>query len=281
MMACERRATRATLSAYETDLWNFFEFLKDQKAEEATPKTIQDYLTTQSHLSSTTVARRMSSLRQFYGYLINRGITKENPVSLVKVVPLKTKSFASLSSTHVERLWEGVKAWTAPEGKRLSLLFQILQATDQLVKEIVSLPISIDQDAPSLISNTILLPRRNSVLGAPHPLRPELRRASAEVEGCATICPSSFDFGPGGAYAQDERQGGVDEALQEYLKIRPYFLASGQESPWLFPSSSQKGHLTPQRFGQLLKELGLKQGIDPELISLSTFRYGLHHFKKI
>jgi len=73
----------------------------------------------------------------------------------------------------------------------------------------------------------------------------------------------------------------IEDILQEYLSVRPCFLAHEQESPWLFPSSSQKGHLTPQRFGQLLKERGVQLGIDPTLISLSTFRAGLGQIKKI
>lgn len=39
----------------------------------------------------------------------------------------------------------------------------------------------------------------------PRSVRPERRRVSAEVEGCAMIRDLSFDFGPDGAYAQDER----------------------------------------------------------------------------
>ena len=130
MMARERSATRATLSAYETDLQNFYEFFRNQKAEEVTTANIQDYLSSQSHLSSRSVARRISTLRQFYAYLVNRGVTKENPFVCVKVTHLKTKSFSSLSAIHVKTLWEGVHAWIAPEGKRLFLLFHILRATN-------------------------------------------------------------------------------------------------------------------------------------------------------
>lgn len=226
MMARERKATRSTLSAYDADLRNFFAFLKGHKVEQTTVANIQDYLSTQTHLSSATIARRLSALRQFYAYLANRGITKERAFPFIKVAHLKSIPLSSLSTTHVDCLLEEAKAWNEPEGKRLSALLQILQATDMAVKEIVSLPLRYIQQSSQ---------------AAHHPW----------------------------------------EALQEYLKIRPYFLTHGQESPWLFPSSSQKGHLTPQRFGQLLKELGIKIGIDPALISLSTVRCGLHHLNKL
>lgn len=236
MMVCERGATRATLSAYETDLRNFYEFLQGQRVEETTLTTIQDYLITQSHLSRKTVARKMSSLRQFYTFLKNRGLIKENPFSFMKVVPFKSPSIPPLSSTYVESLWEGAKTWAAPEGKRLFLLMQILQATDKSVKEIISLPF------PGGLGEDISL-------------------------YCHQNAPLKVL-----SYHQ---------SLQDYLKIRSYFLTNGQASPWLFPSSSRKGHLTPQRLGQLLKELGSKLGIDAKLISLSTFRNGLRYFNKI
>ncbi|OHC27501.1 MAG: hypothetical protein A2Y50_15255 [Pseudomonadales bacterium RIFCSPLOWO2_12_59_9] len=63
------------------------------------------------------------------------------------------------------------------------------------------------------------------------------------------------------------------EALQKYLKIRASFLKKGKESPWLFPSSSREGHLTRQRFGQLLKELAAKVGMNPQILSPHTLRH--------
>ena len=64
------------------------------------------------------------------------------------------------------------------------------------------------------------------------------------------------------------------EALGHYLPLRGYFLSHKKEaSPWLFPSRSREGHLTRQRFGQMLKELALNAGIDPTKISPHTLRH--------
>ena len=46
-----------------------------------------------------------------------------------------------------------------------------------------------------------------------------------------------------------------------------------EESPWLFPSRSKEGHMTRQRFAQLLKGLALRAGLDPEVISPHTLRH--------
>jgi integrase/recombinase XerD len=57
------------------------------------------------------------------------------------------------------------------------------------------------------------------------------------------------------------------DALQAHLAGRK------EESKWLFPSRGKEGHITRQRFGQMLKELAVKAGIDPEKISPHTLRH--------
>src|SRR4029453_2793644 len=44
-------------------------------------------------------------------------------------------------------------------------------------------------------------------------------------------------------------------------------LKPGKSSPYLFPSRSREGHLTRQRFAQLLKELAIEAGLDPQRVS--------------
>lgn len=67
----------------------------------------------------------------------------------------------------------------------------------------------------------------------------------------------------------------VHEVLRDYLLVRNSFLQAQSASPWLFPSLSQTGHLTRQRFGQLLRALAIKVGLNPLHLSLATIRRGL------
>ena len=60
------------------------------------------------------------------------------------------------------------------------------------------------------------------------------------------------------------------QALDEYIALRT---KAEKDNPWLFPSSSQEGHLTRQRFGQLLKQLALEAGLDPTKISPHVIRH--------
>jgi integrase/recombinase XerD len=62
-------------------------------------------------------------------------------------------------------------------------------------------------------------------------------------------------------------------ALEAYMAIRPVFETEGKPSHLLFPSRSKEGHLTRQRFGQMLKALCLNANLDPERCSPHTLRH--------
>ena len=237
MMAAERGAARATLSAYEADLRDFLEFLKEKELKSVQFKDIQNYLVTQKHLSAPTVARRLSSLRQFYKFLMSEGKIEENPTSLVEAPRHRRKLPSLLSEEDVNRLLIGAKEWGGVEGVRLSALLEILYATGFRVSELVSLPYTIAIE----------------VLKSEKPFL--MIRGKGNKDRMVLMTPMALD------------------SLREYLNKRSSFLPKGSDSPWLFPSSSQEGHLTRQRFGQLLKELALKVGLNPTHLSPHTIRH--------
>lgn len=237
MMAAEKGTARSTLSAYETDLRDFFGFLKNKEPLSVVPQDIQEYIVTQKHLAAASVARRVSCLRQFYKFLVSEGEISENPTSLIEAPRYRRKLPSVLSERDVDRLLEGAKVWGGPEGIRLSALLEILYASGFRVSELVSLAHItavevLKSDRPFLIIS-----------------------GKGNKDRMVPLTPAALD------------------ALREYLKVRPRFLTKGKESPWLFPSSGRQGHLTRQRFGQLLKELALKVGLNPLRLSPHTVRH--------
>lgn len=62
------------------------------------------------------------------------------------------------------------------------------------------------------------------------------------------------------------------EALVAYLAVRDAFLSDAKSS-FLFPTNAKEGHVTRQRFGQMLKALALEAGLDPAKVSPHVLRH--------
>ncbi len=246
MLAAEKGTARSTLSAYETDLKDFFRFFKGNDPQSVDSKVIRDYLVTQKHLAASSLSRRLSSLRQFYKFLMSEGEIAENPMALVEAPRYRRKLPFVLSEGDVDRLLEGAKNAEGPEGIRISALLEILYASGFRVSELVSLPLTTAMETLKSEKPCLII------------------RGKGNKDRWVPLTPSALN------------------ALQKYLNIRSVFLPKGMDSPWLFSSTSREGHLTRQRFGQLLKDLARKVGLDPSLLSPHSVRHAfathlLHH----
>lgn len=62
-------------------------------------------------------------------------------------------------------------------------------------------------------------------------------------------------------------------ALADYLDVRAKFCGKEEHSVWLYPSRGKEGHLTRQRFGQLLKTLAMTTGIVSSRVSPHVLRH--------
>jgi integrase/recombinase XerD len=62
-------------------------------------------------------------------------------------------------------------------------------------------------------------------------------------------------------------------AIAKWLRTRAASLGEGEKSRYLFPSRGRAGHLTRQRFAQLLKEAAFAAGIDPVRVSPHVLRH--------
>ncbi len=245
MMQAERSASRHTLEAYRRDLTHFFDFI-DRLGEDArtiAQSTLEDYmvkLATLEGLKSSSCARKLSSIRHFFKYLVSESMREDNPALYIEG-PKKGKYLPdTLSEKEISRLIDCAEAMNTPEGMRSYALLQILYASGLRVSELV-----------------------------------ELKLSSIQI--------TQKEDGMPGAYLQVKGKGGKERivplheeairAIYAYLKVRKEFEDAGAESQWLFPSRGASGHLTRQRFGQILKSLALKTGIDPERVHPHTLRH--------
>lgn len=243
MLLAERNAARNTVEAYRRDLADYRRFLAGRGVppDAATSDDLRAYLERlgRAGMAPRTVARRLSALRQFYGFLVGENARTDDPSAAIdgprrgRVLP------KLLSAEEVERLIEAASRQPGPAGPRLVLILELLYGAGLRVSELVALPLSALQT-----DRNVLLLR-----------------------------------GKGGRERMVPLGAPAKAALAAYLAVRARFLpkagrgAGAASSPWLFPSRGATGHLTRHRLGQLLKALAAEAGIDPARLSPHVLRH--------
>src|SRR6185503_20379493 len=82
MMGAERGAGANTLAAYRRDL---LDFAGDADPAKASREQIRAFLTglSSSGMAASTQARKLSALRQFYGFLYTEGVRSDDPTQTI------------------------------------------------------------------------------------------------------------------------------------------------------------------------------------------------------
>lgn len=237
MLLAERNAAANTLAAYRRDLEDAQAFVKSRGGDLAAADTtlLRGYLgaLAAADLSPRTQARRLSALRQFYRFLVEDGQRKDDPSAALDAPKLGRPLPKLLSEAEMLAVIEASRALDGAEGARLLAMVELLYATGLRVSELVRLPLAAVMRDQPFMTVT----------------------------------------GKGGKERLVPLNAPAKATLGAYLAVRPSFLGGGKTSPFLFPSRGKEGHLTRQRFGQLLKEIGLKAGLDPARISPHVLRH--------
>ncbi len=243
MLAAERNAAENTSAAYRRDLADAAAFvarrgrdLADAKAED-----LRAYLAwlDAAGLQARSAARRLSALRQFFKFLVGETMRADDPSAALIAPKLGRVLPKGLDEAETSRLIAAAGRLEGAEGKRLLALVELVYATGLRVSELVALPLAaVQRDQPFLIVTGKGGKERLVPLSAP------ARTAILDYLGARQ------DFLPKGDAARRDR-------AQRYL----------------FPSSAAAGHLTRQRFGQMLKALAQAAEIDPARLSPHVLRH--------
>ena len=139
----ERGLSKATLSAYRSDLKRFDAYLKGYKRTllSVTRQDILDYLPAAFDVTTSTQARWFSTLRRFYQYVVRLGLMTEDPSKGISGPRIGRQLPQSLSEQEVERLLNA-PAIETPLGLRDRVMLETLYATGVRVSELVSLTVS-------------------------------------------------------------------------------------------------------------------------------------------
>lgn len=241
MLAVERGTAQNTLASYRRDLEDFSRFMARRKTrpEDARSDAVQQYLRSLSGagMAESTLARRLSALRQFFRFLQAERLRLDDPTSALEGPKLKRALPKYLTEAQVDDLLTAARRRPGPEGVRLVALLEVLYATGLRVSELVGLPNSaMSRDGRMLVV-----------------------RGKGDKERIVPL----------GGPARD--------ALAAYRAVRDGFLpkgrAGGAASGYLFPSRGKAGHLTRARFGQLLKDLAVDAGLTPAQVSPHVLRH--------
>jgi integrase/recombinase XerD len=152
MLAAERGAARNTLEAYRRDLEQAEGLMGDLAAAQAADLAKLGHAW--SDLAPSSLARKASALRQFYGFLAEEGLRGDDPShALPRPVPRRPLP-KILSHDQVEALFARAEleaAGDAPLAVRQLALLEMLYGSGLRATELVSLPITaVPRDAPFL-----------------------------------------------------------------------------------------------------------------------------------
>lgn len=134
-----------TIKNYQLDLTDFFKYVSKSNIDFLNIKNTHvrgylKYLDT-CNLENTTISRRISALRTFYNYLLEKGFVKSNIFLNVKNPKLEKKLPNYLNYTEIEELLASIDTKT-DEGLERRLLIEMFYSTGCRVGEMVNVKIS-------------------------------------------------------------------------------------------------------------------------------------------
>ena len=152
MLAAERGAAANTLLAYRRDLEGAEDALGDLAGADA--GALESLGEKWADLAPSSLARKCSALRQFYGFLIDEGLRKDDPSPALPRPRTRRPLPRILDHRQVEALLaraEEEAAGERPEAVRMLALIELLYGSGLRATELVSLPrAAVPRDAPFL-----------------------------------------------------------------------------------------------------------------------------------
>jgi integrase/recombinase XerD len=156
MMAAERGVAQNTLAAYRSDLMAASKLVRGGLAD-ADAEALTHLASKWGDLANSSVARKASALRRFFGFLHEEGLRADNP-SAALPKPTQGRSLPKiLDKAEVDQLFQSIDAKLAqpnpsPNDYRLSALIELLYGSGLRATELVSLPrTSVVADRPFII----------------------------------------------------------------------------------------------------------------------------------
>ena len=244
-ITAEKHISYNTYQSYKTDLLGLCEFVSKQNLLliDTSIHELQHYirLLYEKGYKANTVLRKISAIKNFYGFLYRDDMIESDPTLYLDAPKLSRSLPKALSFEEISKLLDVAALDSSPDGRRLNAMVNILYSSGVRISELVCLKFC-------------------SVLEA-------LKDHNAE------ICHIKIK-----GKANKERivllNLSAVESIKKYIEVYKYFVPNGFEvSQWLFPGTKFDYPITRQRVGQLLKDLAMNAGIDITKISPHKLRH--------
>lgn len=152
MLAAERGAARNTLAAYRRDLEAADAVIGDlARADRAALAGLAAHW---SDLAPASVARKVSALRQFYGFLVDEGLRGDDPSAALPRPRARRPLPRLLGHDEVDALFARAELEAGAgrsDAVRMLVLLELLYGSGLRASELVSLPLAaVPRDAPFL-----------------------------------------------------------------------------------------------------------------------------------
>lgn len=242
MMSAERGAAENTLQSYRRDLEDATEHVGGKLAHASTDD-LRAYLNeiADRDFATSSQARKLSSLRQFFKFLYAEGLRQDDPTGKLDS-PRRDRALPkTMSEAETERLLDRATAEANDlnlsdsarcAAIRMHALVEVLYATGLRVSELVALPIGV-----ATRDDRFFIVRGKGSKERMVPLSTKARRA-----------------------------------MRLWLTARNSVPAV-EQNQWLFPANSETGYLPRQIFARDLKALAARAGISAAKISPHVLRH--------
>ncbi|MDO4161578.1 MAG: tyrosine recombinase [Pseudomonadota bacterium] len=234
--AAEKGAALTTITAYRSDLMQFFKFCRLETPQDISEERIESFIQNlqSESFAPKSLARKLSAIKDFCKFLYSEKIITDNPASAI-LTPKQEKPLPKfLTVKEIRQLIDAAFAKTDYRYQRIGVMIELIYATGLRVSELVGLPENAVNYNKQLV----------------------------------TVC------GKGNKERIIPIAARTLQTLQDYLPLRQEFMKKNSQSPWLFPSlTSVSGHLTRDAFFKDLKKLAVDCGIYPSRVSPHVLRH--------
>lgn len=136
----EKRMSENSVQAYIRDILEFQRFMKGKGTDDISLASNTEIVSFVLKLkndgkSSSTVNRKVASLRAFYNFMVAKGYTKENPVFNIKSPRIERKEIEYLTIEEVDRLLSLPD--DSLKGQRDKAILELMYATGIRVSELI------------------------------------------------------------------------------------------------------------------------------------------------